>query len=192
MHRASRRSSSSPGRSPAAHPRATIRFAFWAGEEYGLKGSTHYVESLATDDRRKIVAYLNADMLGSPNGFRGVYDEALAAPGSDAITAAFRDDLERAGLAFETVDLEGGSDHEAFERAGIPTGGLYSGSLERRSAAQVAPYGGDPSRPPDACYHLACDDRANVDEVLLGELAGSLARVALGLSFAGERSSPAP
>ncbi len=172
------------------HPRATIRFAFWAGEEYGLKGSTHYVERLATDARRAIVAYLNADMLGSPNGFRGVCDEALAAPGSAAITAAFRSDLEQAGLASETVDLEGGSDHGPFERAGIPTGGLYSGSLERRAPAQVAPYGGDAAQPPDACYHLACDDRANVDEALLGELAGSLARVVLRLAWEGAAPSP--
>ena len=164
-------------------PRATIRFAFWAAEEIGLGGSIGYVEALTHGERERIEAYLNADMLGSPNGIRGVYREASAAPGSDVITAAFAADLDARGLAWEPVDIEGGADHGPFSGAGIPTGGLFSGAVGVLDATQAERYGGRAGRPLDPCYHLACDDLANVDEGRLAELAGSFARVTLELAF---------
>lgn len=164
-------------------PRATLRFAFWAAEETGLHGSGRYVEALSERERRRIVAYLNADMLGSPNGIRGVYQEAQAAPGSDAVAAAFAADLDAHGLAWEPVDLEGGADHGPFARAGIATGGLFSGAVGVLGPAQAGRFGGTAGRPLDPCYHLACDDLANVDEERLAELAGSFARVALDLAL---------
>ncbi len=67
-----------------ATPSATLRFAFWAAEETGLHGSSSYVHALSEVERARIVGYLNADMLASPNGFAGVYDEPAAPPGSAA------------------------------------------------------------------------------------------------------------
>ncbi|MCU0483439.1 MAG: M20/M25/M40 family metallo-hydrolase [Chloroflexi bacterium] len=169
--------------SAGERPVATIRFAFWAAEEIGLRGSIHYVQGLSDADRQRILAYLNADMLGSPNGIRGVYDEEDAAPWSDEITAAFVADLDAHGLAWEPVDLGGGADHGPFARVGVATGGLFSGATGVLTPAQVERYGGQAGRPLDPCYHLACDDLANVDETRLEELAGSFARVAVGLAF---------
>jgi hypothetical protein len=40
-------------------------------------------------EKQGMIAYINADMLGSPNGIRGVYDEAEAATGSTAIRDLF-------------------------------------------------------------------------------------------------------
>jgi Zn-dependent M28 family amino/carboxypeptidase len=160
-----------------ATPAATIRFAFWAAEEPGLRGSSRYVEGLGPDERAGLAAYLNADMIGSPNGFRGVYDETAAAPGSDAIRDLFVADLDRAGLPWDGVDLEGGSDHLPFTIAGVPTGGLHSGAGEILTAEQAQRYGRTAGLAADPCYHLACDDRSNVDPTLLTELASSLARV---------------
>jgi Zn-dependent M28 family amino/carboxypeptidase len=165
-------------------PNATIRVAFWAAEETGLQGSGRYVSILAHAERERIVAYLNADMLGSPNGIRGVYDGAGAAPGSTAIRDLFAEDLDAAGLAWEGVDLGMGSDHGPFAEAGIPTGGLFSGTLEPLTPEQAERYGRAVGSVPDACYHLACDGRSNVDEALHLELAQSLGRVLVFLASA--------
>ena len=51
-----------------------VRFAFWGAEENGTLGSEHYVENLTENQRSKIYANLNFDMLGSPNYVRFVYD----------------------------------------------------------------------------------------------------------------------
>ena len=45
-------------------PRRTIVFAFWDGEEFGLIGSTEYMEKHAVELDRKLVSYLNADSNG--------------------------------------------------------------------------------------------------------------------------------
>ena len=51
-----------------------VRVAFWTGEEIGLLGSFGYVEASTAEDAATIEAYLNFDMLGSPNGVREIYD----------------------------------------------------------------------------------------------------------------------
>ena len=51
-----------------------LRFAFWGAEEWGLLGSTHYVEQLTSEELGRIVLNLNYDMLGSPNPVSFVYD----------------------------------------------------------------------------------------------------------------------
>lgn len=173
-------------------PAATIRFAFWAAEEPGLKGSARYVRGLDATERDRIVAYVNADMLGSSNGIRGVYDEPAAVPGSKAIRDLFAADLDAAGLAWEAVDTGGGSDHRPFDTAGIPTGGLFSGSAGMVTAEQAGRYGTVAGQPPDPCYHLACDDLANVEQARLLELAGSLARVTVRLALEPEVVAPTP
>ena len=58
-----------------SRPGATIRLAFWSAEELGLHGSSRYVAGLSDEERDGILVYLNADMVASPNGFAGVYDE---------------------------------------------------------------------------------------------------------------------
>jgi hypothetical protein len=163
-------------------PPVTIRFALWAAEESGLRGATRYAQEHAPLSSERTIAYLNVDMIGSPNGIRGVYDEASAPPGSDGIRDLFTRDLDAQGLAWEGVDLASGSDHTPFAQAGIPTGGLFSGASELVTAAQAARYGREAGQPADACYHLACDDRANIDADLMLELARSLARVTAALA----------
>jgi hypothetical protein len=143
-------------------PTATIRFAFWAAEEFGDLGSADYVEHLAPAERDRISAYFNLDMTGSPNPGRFVYDGALAPPGSSDLTQRLLDALaanETPGLA---LDLGGGSDHVAFELAGIPIGGLFSG-IGPMTADEALAFDGATLTPMDPCYHLACDDLDNID-----------------------------
>jgi Zn-dependent M28 family amino/carboxypeptidase len=156
-------------------PRATVRLAFWSGEEVGLHGSYRYVTDLPDDSRREIVAYLNADMLASPNGYSGVYDEPQAPAGSNAVRALIEAGVERAGGTPVGVDLGGGSDHRAFAEAGIPTGGVYAGAVDSVTAEQAATTGAIAGQPADRCYHRPCDNVANVNVALLRLLTSALA-----------------
>jgi Zn-dependent M28 family amino/carboxypeptidase len=162
-------------------PRATIRLAFWSGEELGLHGSYRYVTALPDDERRAIVAYLNADMLASPSGFAGVYDEAGAPAGSRALRALVEAAVERVGGEPVGVDIGGGSDHRAFGEAGIPTGGVYAGSGPL-TTAEAAAAGSVAGLPADPCYHLRCDDVANANVPLARVLAAALADVTVRLA----------
>jgi N-acetylated-alpha-linked acidic dipeptidase len=45
-------------------PKRTIVLAFWDGEEFGLIGSTEWMEKHADELDRKLVAYINADSTG--------------------------------------------------------------------------------------------------------------------------------
>lgn len=165
-------------------PDRTIRFAFWGAEEGGPFGSAAYVESLTDDERRRVVAYLNLDMLGSPNHIRFVYSEADAAPGSDTLTDLFARYFEAMGLAWEPIDLTGHGDHGPFVRAGIPTGGVFAGGSEAKTDAQAADFGGTPGEPADPCAHFACDTLDNVSSVALDEMADAAAHAVATLAYA--------
>jgi Zn-dependent M28 family amino/carboxypeptidase len=155
-----------------------LRVAFWTGEELGLFGSAAYAQVLVPADG-PIRAYLNFDMVGSPNGIRAVYDGTASSHPVEgaAITHLFTTALDATGLSWGLEAVGASSDHYPLDQAGIPIGGLYSGSFERKSAAQAATFGGTVGAPLDACYHLVCDTRANLDPVLLEQLARAAAWV---------------
>ncbi|HEX4769969.1 MAG TPA: transferrin receptor-like dimerization domain-containing protein [Bryobacteraceae bacterium] len=52
------------------HPKRTIKIAFWDGEEFGLLGSTEWVEKHQDELRQKAVAYINSD--NTAKGWLGV------------------------------------------------------------------------------------------------------------------------
>jgi hypothetical protein len=148
----------------------TIRFAFWAAEEFGVVGSTAYVGGLSGDEQDDLVGYLNLDMLASPNPGRYVYDEAGAAPGSQAITDALLAQLELQGSDGVPIDLRGASDHGPFQRLGIPTGGVFSGAAEPMPGDDAEVFDGQAGEPMDPCYHLACDRLDAINAESLGTL----------------------
>jgi aminopeptidase Y len=159
--------------SVAAQPQATktIRFGFWSAEEFGDLGSAAYVNHLPLADRALIEAYLNLDMVGSPNPARYVYDDAAAPSGSADITQSLLDALTALDAPGIALDMGAGSDHYNFELAGVPIGGLFSG-LSSMSPDEAAVFGGIAGAPEDPCYHLACDTTSNVDldtATLLGQ-----------------------
>jgi Zn-dependent M28 family amino/carboxypeptidase len=157
--------------------RATIRLAFWTGEELGLHGSTRYLDDLSSGERESILLYLNADMVASPNGFAGVYDEAGAPSGSSAVRDLLSAAVERAGGTPVMLDVGGGSDHAPFARAGIVTGGVFSGASEAVSPEQAVDPGVAVGLPADPCYHLPCDDGSKLDTELARILTAALADV---------------
>ena len=161
---------------PAAPgPAWKVRVAFWTGEEIGLWGSRAYVSSLGSTG--SIAAYLNLDMIGSPNGVREVYDGASGSRPTEGVVIAglFSRALDDAGLSWQSVPLGGSSDHFWFDQASIPTGGLFSGANELKSEAQAQLFGGEANAAEDPCYHLACDTADRIDPKLLGDLAGTAA-----------------
>ena len=138
-------------------PGARVRVAFWAAEELGLLGSRRYVRSLDRSERERIDAYINLDMVGSPNPVPDVYSD-----GDKDLAKVLRD---ADGGHLGEVSVGGASDHTFFQLAGIPVNGLYTGSSE------AGPHG----KPRDPCYHLACDTIDNVDESMLLRMAKTTA-----------------
>ena len=155
----------------------TLRVAFWATEELGLFGSYHWVQTQDQEDLEQVRAYVNLDMLGSPNFVRQVYNSSTGAFDSIAITDAFGAYFDAVGLTWESEDLGSGSDHAPFEDFLIPTGGLFSGASELKSEEQAELFGGEADEPQDACYHLSCDTPDNVNPEVLDQLSDAAAHV---------------
>jgi Zn-dependent M28 family amino/carboxypeptidase len=163
-------------------PAVSVRIGFWGAEEFGDLGSAAYVSDLNQDELARIKAYINLDMVGSPNPVRYVYDDASAPAGSDQLTQALLDALAAAGKPGSPVDLGAGSDHYNFELAGIPSSGVFSG-LAPLTESDVALFGGELGSPADACYHLGCDDRANVSIDSAVTLGSAVVKVVQGLAY---------
>jgi Zn-dependent M28 family amino/carboxypeptidase len=139
-------------------PPGRVRLGFWGAEEEGLIGSRRYVRRLSDARLREIAAYLNFDMVGSPNAVPAVYSD-----GDERLGRLLR----RAHPGRERGVLVGNrSDGSAFQGHDIPINGLYTGATER------APNG----RRRDPCYHLPCDTLDNVDRTVLLRMARAAAR----------------
>ncbi|MER6712010.1 MULTISPECIES: M28 family metallopeptidase [unclassified Streptomyces] len=158
---------------PAKH----LRFAWWGAEELGLVGSRHYVNRLATGDRSRISAYLNFDMIGSPNPGYFVYDD------DPAIEKTFKDYFTGIGVPTEIeTEGDGRSDHAPFKSAGVPVGGLFTGAGRTKTAAQAAKWGGTAGQAFDRCYHSSCDTTANINDTALNRNSDALAHAVWELS----------
>jgi hypothetical protein len=162
------------GRRLASEPRGrhTLRLAFWSAHEPGIFGSIRYVRDLPRAERRRISAYVNLDMVASPNPVPEIY----------ASTGRIRALLARGlrGAGRTPVDVP--SDHTPFLDAGVAVGGIYTGGLEPASRRQARRWGGRAGVARDGCYHLACDDGDNVNLPMLSRTAtaaaGALAELA--------------
>ena len=111
-----------------AQPKRTIRFALWGGEEQGLLGSKAYIESLSEAELANISAAFVDD--GGTNYEGGLpaadfmveYLAAATAP----TNGVFYSDTDGEFLNVnvrptgDKIDTHGGSDHAAFNSAGVP------------------------------------------------------------------------
>ena len=149
----------------------TVRFAWWAGEEQGLLGSTDYVEGLSQAERDRIAVYMNYDMVASPNYIFMVYDADESTfeapvpvpPGSEAIEDLYESYYTLIGEPYDDTEFSGRSDYQAFIENGIAAGGLFTGAEEIKTPEQEAIWGGEAGEQFDPCYHEACDDIGNLD-----------------------------
>jgi len=96
-------------------PRRTIRIALWSGEEQGLLGSRAWVQN-HQELHEKISAYLNFD--NGTGKIRGIYTQMNEGviPVFEQILWPFRD----LGVVSVWNRNTGGTDHLAFDAAGIP------------------------------------------------------------------------
>jgi aminopeptidase S len=122
------------------------------------------VRGLGPGVRGQVAAYLNFDMVGSPNARAAVYSD-----GDPGLARVLR---SAAGRRLPGASTRGSSDHAPFLEAGIPVNGLYTG------AGETGPGG----KPADPCYHRACDRLGNVDPVVLVEMARAAAEALQRLS----------
>lgn len=151
----------------------TVRFAWWGAEELrNSPGSRHYVEDLAEHDSEaleSIIAYLNFDMIASPNPIIGVYDSrssesSLDVPdGSAQIMRFFADHFDARDQPWVSAGWNFDSDQVAFIEEDVPVGGLFTGSDERKSRWEAGLFGGEANAPRDPNYHTSNDDIDNVD-----------------------------
>ncbi len=161
-----------------------VRFCWWGAEELGLLGSRYHVAEAknATIVGERLSDYLinlNYDMLASPNYLFGIYDgrtarndtPSQALPGSNKITALFRDWFIEQSLPWDYTDFSGRSDYGPFLAEGIVAGGLFSGGDDIKPQEQRDRYdemlgqgmGGIPDVVRDPCYHQACDSIQNIN-----------------------------
>ncbi len=163
-------------------PTNHLRFAWWGAEELGLVGSTHYVNSLPDTEVAKIAGYVNFDMIGSPNAGYFVYSSGSQPPGSDAFEKVLNDYFTSIGVPTEPIEVGGRSDHAAFARAGIPTGGTFTGAEQTKTAAQAEKWGGTAGEAFDQCYHASCDTLDNIDVTALDRNTDAIANAVWTLS----------
>jgi carboxypeptidase Q len=148
----------------------SIRFGFWAAEEFGLLGSNYYVANLPAPELAKIKVYLNFDMIASPNYIYALYDgdgstfNLTGPPGSAQIEALFQQYFTLNNLPYTATAFDGRSDYQAFISAGVPSGGIFTGAEALKTPAEAALFGGTAGVAYDENYHKAGDNYTNLNE----------------------------
>lgn len=111
-------------------PKRTIKLALWDGEEFGLLGSTEWVEKHREELQRKTIVYFNSDTNGTGNlsaggspsletFFRQVMRD-VKQPGSEKSVLESRPMREGKPVEFRMSAVGAGSDYVAFiHHAGI-------------------------------------------------------------------------
>jgi aminopeptidase S len=172
------------------NPDKRIRFGWWGAEERGLIGSTYYVNNLPSADRSRIKAYLNFDMIGSPNAGYFVYSASGQPSGSLALQQTLQAPFATMGVPTELTSVGGRSDHAAFANAGIPIGGLFTGAEVSKTSAQAQKWGGTAGQAFDRCYHASCDTTSNINVTALDRNSDAIAHAVWTLSAGTPPTSP--
>lgn len=175
-------------------PQNTVRLAWWGAEEVGLVGSAAYVDGLSQQEKDRIALYLNFDMVASPNYIFMVYDgdeSTFPAPvvvpeGSVAIEDLFESYYTKVRQPYDDAEFSGRSDYEAFILNGIPSGGLFTGAEEEKTAQQAEIWGGTAGEWLDPCYHQACDNINNLSKKALEVNGDAIALAVLVYSYSTE------
>jgi N-acetylated-alpha-linked acidic dipeptidase len=122
-------------------PRRTLMFATWDAEEWGLIGSTEWVELMADSLRAHAIAYINQDVVASGPSFSAsgtaslhdlIRDVTKAVPQPGDTVSVYRDWQRRTVTSLRPEpaigDLGGGSDFVGFyNHLGIPSIGFGFG-----------------------------------------------------------------
>jgi Zn-dependent M28 family amino/carboxypeptidase len=166
-------------------PRVTnaVKFAFWGAEEVGAVGSSTYVKGLSDEDRARIALYVNVDVIASPNPGYLVLDgddsdhvgRGPGPKGSGLVERVLVEGLAAAGVTADGTDLSGGSGYHPFVEAGIPSGGLSTGTAEAKTPEQAQRWGGTAGQAYHPCHHQACDRIDAIDRIALDRSTDAIA-----------------
>lgn len=145
-------------------PRRTIKIAFWDAEEFGLVGSTEWVEKHTDELRSKAVAYLNSDNTGkgwlNVNGshtleaFTLEVAESVQQPGTNMTLAEYFVHHPPA----EVQDVPGTPPHteSEFTIGALGAGSDYQGFLDHLGIASLnSAFAGQTK---SGIYHSVYDD----------------------------------
>lgn len=153
-----------------------VRFVWWGAEELVDIGSDYYVSQLPAEEKGRIAAVLNGELLASPNYGRFVWDPGSG--GGHVIADLFAEYFDQHGLPYERVSPDSvGSDHLPFEAVGIPVGGIDGGTLGVKTPEQQRLFGGTEGQMFDPCYHQPCDRIGDINRKALDENAPAFAWV---------------
>jgi Zn-dependent M28 family amino/carboxypeptidase len=137
-------------------PRNKLRFIWFGGEELGLLGSLHYVNTLSPSELGRIRYDLDADVTASPNYDVGVLDPAAVDFFGRTVSTQFPpqvyepskvardqltnyyDSIGKNHILFSPV----GTDAESFNLAGIPASGVLTGQDCCKTQQEVDLFGG--------------------------------------------------
>lgn len=168
-----------------------VRFAFWGSRQAGLAGSTRYVQGLTRNQLNDIALYLNFELLASPNAGFFTYDgdqSGQANPdlpssdvpeGSEGIERTLGGFVNLAGKRPADMPLGYAADYSPFLTAGVPIGGLTTGSTGKKTEVQARLWGGEAGVVFDPTYHTARDSVDAVNRAALA-IMGNAAAFAVG------------
>jgi N-acetylated-alpha-linked acidic dipeptidase len=137
-------------------PKRTVVFATWDAEEWGLMGSTEYVEDDSLRLKRGAVAYLNQDVSAQGSQFGGGGTPSMRAILRDIVKSV--PDPKGRGSVYEAWRLTSGTRVDSLEPAmGDPGGGSDFAGFYNHFGIPTADWGfGGPS----GIYHSAYDTHA--------------------------------
>ena len=96
------------------------------------------------------------------------------------------------GEPYDDTQFSGRSDYQAFIVNGIPSGGLFTGAEQLKTAEQQAIWGGTTGAQFDPCYHQACDTFLNVNDHALDVNSDLIAFATLTFAFSTEAVNGVP
>ena len=105
-----------------------IRFASFGAEELGLIGSHHYVNALPDEEKDRIIANFNLDMVGSRDAGDLIVASVDGEP--NLVTELTQKASEKLNGEPTTRGRSGSSDHVPFHQAGIPAALFIHSPLE--------------------------------------------------------------
>ncbi len=162
-----------------------VRFAFWGGGETSADGSAAYLRALNPDELTDIALYLDLDVIGSPNagyftldGDQSSQTAANVRPlpdGSAGIERMLAARLYEHGVRPADMPLTRGTDYASFIAAGVPVGGLTTGTSQLKSDVQARIWGGRAGVAFDPDYHRRSDTIDNIDRKALDIMASTAA-----------------
>jgi N-acetylated-alpha-linked acidic dipeptidase len=109
-------------------PRRTLVIAFWDGEEFGLAGSTEWMEKHQDELDQRLVAYINSDSSG---------EGRLTAGGSHTLEAFMQEIVRDVNDPVTAKPLLGATSNREFRLAALGSGSDYTPFLQHLGIATL-------------------------------------------------------